>query len=157
MDEQDLRAEIRELCARGFGRIELVVLSGRNPALEHFAGKGIYQGSFSLVKAEDARYILKLGKAADTVAVWINGTEIPGIDQVFRRADVTDYIRGGKNEIRVRVVTNLHARLTASFDPADYEKIPFTTPSMDHRFGMWEEEGFPIGIAQECLPGTDRM
>ena len=35
MDEADFREEIRQLYARGFGRIELVVLSGRNSELDH--------------------------------------------------------------------------------------------------------------------------
>ena len=128
-----------------------------DPALDRFAGKGIYKGSFALTKAEDARYILKLGRAADTVSVKINGKEISGIDQVFRRVDVTDDIRDGKNEIEVRVVTNLHAKLTASFNASDYEKIPFTTPSMDHRSGMWEEDGFPIGIAEKAIVLTRNL
>ena len=35
MEERDFREEIRQLFRRGFGRIELVVLSGRNSELDH--------------------------------------------------------------------------------------------------------------------------
>ena len=119
-----------------------------DPELEHFAGKGTYSGSFTVEKKDGIRYMLKLGKAADTLLAAVNGQEVEGLDQVFRRADITDLIADGRNLISVRVMTNLHARLTKSFDPKDYEHTPFCPPSMEHRSGLFEEPGFPIGVEE---------
>jgi hypothetical protein len=119
-----------------------------DPELEHFAGKGTYFGSFIVEKKAGVRYMLRLGKAADTILVTVNGQVLENLDQVFRRADITDFVTDGFNEISVRVITNLHAKLTASFDLKDYENVPFCPPSMEHRFGLWEEPGFPIGVEE---------
>ncbi len=127
---------------------EAKAFSEIDPELERFAGKGTYTGSFTVEKKDGARYMLKLGKTADTLRVRVNGQEIENLDQVFRRADVTDFVTDGRNQISVRVMTNLHARLTESFDPKNYESMPFCPPSMEHRFGLWEEPGFPIGVEE---------
>ncbi len=134
--------------SRLYALTEAKAFSEVDPALEYFAGEGIYSGSFRLQRQAGSRYMLKLGKAADTLLVSVNGKELAGFDQVFRRADITELVKDGENRIEVRVVTNLHARLTESFNPKDYENIPFCPPSMEHRFGLFEEPGFPIGVEE---------
>ncbi len=120
-----------------------------DPALEHFAGKGVYSGTFQLTFHEDNHYILKLGIISDTFTLRINGREVPGCDQVFRRVDISDYVRNGDNSIEVSIVTNLNACLTESFAPERFQGLPFGMPSLDHRYGMWKSPDFPVGIFAE--------
>ncbi|MGN1193119.1 MAG: glycosyl hydrolase, partial [Dorea sp.] len=94
--------------------------------LETFAGQGIYEGKILLQKKEvDKKYVLSLGDVSDTFVVYVNGKETPFPDQVLKEVELTDYLREGTNEIKVRVVSNLYNRLLKDYSiPMLPIKIP---------------------------------
>ena len=109
-----------------------------DPALEHFSGKGVYEGTILVENPEpDAYYTLQLGNLCDTFAVWINGKQTEYPDQVMKRVDVTGMLRQGENSIRVEVVSNLYNALFREGMSEDDQELPYRVKD----YGIWEEDG----------------
>lgn len=114
-----------------------------DPTLEHFSGKGVYEGTVSMTHLEqDAYYVLQLGNVCDTFSVIINGTPTAYPDQVMKRVDVTGLLRQGENHLRVEVVSNLYNALFHEGMFEDGQELPYRAKD----YGIWEEEGKRIQL-----------
>lgn len=118
-----------------------------DPALEQFAGRGTYFGSFFLdKKLAGKRYVLKLGAASDTFHVCVNGFRAEFPDQVLKETDITELITEGANKLQIIVVSNLYnCLLGPERDKNDaYFKRPI--PYIPKDYGIWNTPDSQIGI-----------
>jgi len=95
-------------------------LSGLKPwtdinGLKEVSGVGRYTSTFKLDSgwSKDQGAILELGKIGGTIRVYINGTQLPPVNQFTAKTDVGPYLKAGENKIEVVVATNLNNRLKA--------------------------------------------
>lgn len=79
------------------------------------SGVGDYATTFSLdAPADGARYVLDLGSTSGGLgSVQVNGGALRGFDTSAPTVDITDDVRAGDNEVRVRVSSSLNNRLLA--------------------------------------------
>lgn len=121
-----------------------------NPLLEGKAGAGLYRGILELDEepSKGERLFVSLGDVYDTFTMQVNGKETPFPDQVMKRADVTGLAHKGRNEIVVRVVSELHNRLvreavgSGKADPRTF----YTARS----YGICPSEAKPFTVAFEA-------
>lgn len=119
-----------------------------NPKLEHFSGKGIYEGNIFIEHPDpDAEYILQLGNVCDTFTVLVNGNRTPYPDQVMKRADLTGLLKEGNNTLQIEVVSNLYNALFHENVYVGNDKMPY----LPRDYGIWEEEGREICLLK-CFP-----
>ena len=95
-------------------------LSGLKPwteidELKEVSGVGRYTTTFKLGPdwSKDQGAILDLGKIGGTIRVYVNGTQLPPVNQFTAKTDVGPYLKSGDNRIEVVVATNLNNRLKA--------------------------------------------
>ena len=55
---------------------------------------------------------LNVGQTGDTYSVYVNGTEVPHIDQTKEIVDIGPYLAAGENEIVIEVATTLYNAVT---------------------------------------------
>ncbi|MDO5423706.1 MAG: glycosyl hydrolase [Eubacteriales bacterium] len=126
---------------RAYALTELCPWKELDSSLEHFVGRGTYEGTVFCGKIpEEGRAVLTLGNVCDTFRVWVNGAETAFPDQVRKEADVTAWLREGENQIQVLVTSNLYNRRLA--EPQDLG-IPLKIPYNPKNYGIWETEGKP--------------
>ncbi len=65
--------------------------------------------------------LLRLGQVSDTFHVWVNSQRVAAVDMLSDEIDISDYVRPGRNTLRVEVTTTLLNRLRRS-NPDVYEK-----------------------------------
>ena len=84
--------------------------------LEDAAGKAVYTTSFDMNGGweEHLGAYLEFDYVSDTMHVWVNGKEIPGVNQMSKKVDMGEYLKPGTNELRVEVVSNL-ANIKSSY------------------------------------------
>ena len=113
--------------------------------LEHFSGKGIYNGRIVINKRNDERYVLYLGEVCDTATVKVNGIPCDFPDQTMKCVDITEQTVSGVNEIEVEVVSNLYNKLFN--DNTDTMGIPI--PVKPQNYGMFNANGRKIRLVTE--------
>lgn len=114
--------------------------------LEHFAGRGIYEGILEIPEKEEGKtYILHLGEVSDTFAVKINGKTVPFPDQVMKCVDITEYIYSGKNGIQAEVVSNLYNAVFKAGTARTGDQLSY----VPRNYGIWESEYKKIYIEIE--------
>jgi len=98
---------------------------GLDPAdnLTNVAGIGTYTTTFDLPSdwsASSEGVYLNVGAADDTVDIWVNGTQVTGVDENDRnQVDIGPYLQGGTNSLKITVATPLrNAVAVASATPA---------------------------------------
>jgi hypothetical protein len=76
--------------------------------VKYFSGTGLYEKSFNIEKQNisNGRTYLNLGKVGDIATVKLNGKEVGVYWKAPYIADITDYVKEGKNILEV-LVTNL--------------------------------------------------
>lgn len=109
-----------------------------DPALEHFSGKGLYEGTIEIdqLPNEEVRCILQLGNVGDTFTVSVNGMMADFPDQVMKRTDITELLREGTNQLQIEVVSNLYNRLFDENTSVGDSKMPY----LPRNYGIWEGE-----------------
>src|SRR5690625_3554764 len=65
--------------------------------------------------------LLRLGKVSDTFRVWVNSQRVTAVDLLSDEIDISDYVRPGRNTLRVEVTRTLLNRLRQS-NPDVYAK-----------------------------------
>lgn len=82
--------------------------------LEDTSGVGDYSAVFEL----DGKWAvglvgvgLELGPLRDTYRIWVNSQRVADVDIFADRVDISDYVRPGRNNLRVEVTTTLLNRL----------------------------------------------
>lgn len=72
-----------------------------------FVGTYRYESCVELTPEEGADYFLKMPQASDSVKLYLNGAEAASLISFPSRAEITPYLKNGRNEIAVEVTTTL--------------------------------------------------
>lgn len=111
------------------GSVELPDLKLLNesldPGVRYFSGTAIYHNTFEFSKGE-GRFELDLGKVYNIAEVRLNGTPVRTLWRAPFRADVTDLLRDGANEIEI-AVTNLWPNRLIGDEQPGAKRITYTT------------------------------
>lgn len=89
------------------------------------AGVGTYRTTFSLNgawRAGTGGVRLSLGQVLDTFKVWVNSTLVAHLDLTDTELDISEYVRSGRNTLRIEVASPLINRLRV-VNPAVYGSI----------------------------------
>jgi hypothetical protein len=78
---------------------------------EAFSGSGEYTATFQVPKNKAGEYILDLGKVSESARVWINGQEVGYLWSIPFRARVGQYLKPGKNTLKVEVANLMANRI----------------------------------------------
>jgi len=126
--------------------------------LEHFAGEGVYIGSFS-IPAGQHKAVLSFPNVSDTFTVRINGEECSFPDQVLKRVDVTPQIKAGFNSIEVTVYSTLYNKVVLDENKAtaldEFMKSSFFE-SKPKNYGIWNKgniDAVNVLITTKCQKG----
>ena len=124
------------------GHQDLIPWHEMEPGLTEKAGMGIYTGTLNLETPIPAgqRLILDLGDVYDTFTVRVNGEGTAFPDQVMKRADLTNLVRPGRNEIEIRVVSELHNRLMPEALREEIPGMP-AIPFIPRKYGIFPHDG----------------
>jgi hypothetical protein len=90
------------------------------PELKHVSSKGVYSARFKLDERDgQSLYFLDLGKVYFTAAVKVNGQDAPPLPYAPYRANITDYLKAGDNEVEVTITPALRNRLIGKANRGD--------------------------------------
>jgi hypothetical protein len=78
---------------------------------EAFSGSGDYTVTFRVPRKKAGEYILDLGKVCESARVWINGREVGILWSIPFRARVGQYLKPGKNTLKVEVANLMANRI----------------------------------------------
>jgi len=84
------------------------------PGIKYFSGYGTYKKEFTVpdsMLAANRRVVLDLGQVGDVAHVKVNGKDFGTLWKPPFRADVTDAVKKGKNELEIAVVNTWVNRL----------------------------------------------
>ncbi len=85
-----------------------------NDGIKSYAGTAVYEKSFTLAKPEaDKPIILELGEVGVIATVFVNGKEAGTVWTTPWEIDITDFVRGGKNDLQIKVANTWNNRLIA--------------------------------------------
>ncbi len=120
-----------------------------NPNTKINAGSGKYSVTFDMPATGAKRWILDLGDVRESARVTINGQSIGTLWAVPYRAEISQYLRTGKNTLEVEV-TNLPANRIADYDRRGIEWRKFEEINLvdikyrKTKYGHWEP--MPSGL-----------
>ncbi|HUJ70610.1 MAG TPA: glycosyl hydrolase, partial [Verrucomicrobiae bacterium] len=92
---------------------ELIDWTGMDD-LKHFAGTAVYRMRFHLPRELQGDVFLDLGKVCDVASVTVNGKTAGTVFEVPFRVEVTGLLRGGENEIVVKVANRAENAIAAA-------------------------------------------
>ncbi|GEO06088.1 glycosyl hydrolase family 2 [Adhaeribacter aerolatus] len=78
---------------------------------EYFSGTGEYTITFNLPAKKAGEYVLDLGKVNESARVWLNGQEVGILWSIPFRARVGQYLKPGKNTLKVEVANLMANRI----------------------------------------------
>ncbi|MCJ8165957.1 glycoside hydrolase [Pontibacter sp. E15-1] len=87
---------------------------------EAFSGTGTYTVTFNMPAKINGEYVLDLGEVRESARVWLNGQEVGTLWGIPFRARVGQYLKPGKNTLRVEVA-NLMANRIRDMDQKKIE------------------------------------
>jgi hypothetical protein len=79
--------------------------------IKYFSGTAIYKTSFNLGQKPDAELFLDLGKVVAMAKIKINGQYAGGVWAAPYRVDIAPYVKSGKNEVEIEVVSTWANRI----------------------------------------------
>ncbi len=83
-------------------------------AIQHYAGTGVYEISFTLEKPVDGKHtVLELGEVGVIATVVVNGKEAGTVWTAPWEIDITPFVKRGQNELTIRVANTWNNRLVA--------------------------------------------
>lgn len=93
-------------------------------ATRHFSGSATYRAVVRLEALKpDERVWLDLGRVADIAEVGVNGHRVGVLWTAPFRADITEHVKPGDNELDIEVTNTWHNRLAYDASlPADQSK-----------------------------------
>lgn len=92
--------------------------------LRGFSGRGVYTTTFSVPAAQPgSRYILDLGIVREVAEVTVNGKHVANLLLRPYRADITDFIHPGDNQLEIAVTNTLFNYMTLR-DPRSFRPGP---------------------------------
>jgi len=90
------------------------------PELKYASSKGVYSARFKLDEWDgQSLYFLDLGNVYFTAAVKVNGQDAPLLLYAPYRANITDYLKAGDNEVEVTITPALRNRLIGKANRGD--------------------------------------
>jgi hypothetical protein len=92
--------------------------------IKYFSGTAVYKTSFDLDKKPDGELYLELGKVVAMAKVKINGQYAGGVWTAPYCVDVTPFVKSGKNEVEIEVVSTWANRIIGDRQlPAEQRKL----------------------------------
>lgn len=105
-----------------------------DPAARVFSGTATYRNTFTVEALELAKpHLLDLGRVDNLAEVILNGKSVTKLWATPFRADLTPYLRVGRNELEIRITNTWHNRLSydAGLPEADRKTWTHAAPSKD--------------------------
>ncbi len=91
-----------------------------DPRIKHYSGTAVYAGRFCWTKPRpDSRVWLDLGEVRNIAGVSLNGCDLGVVWKKPFRADLTDALRAGENQLEIRVANDWFNRLIGDEQFAD--------------------------------------
>ena len=100
-----------------------------DPGIKYFSGEATYSQTIDLPEkawAEGTRVMLDLGEVKNLAEVNVNGTPLGIVWKKPFRMDVTEALRAGSNELKIKVVNLWVNRLIGDMQPDATRKVTFT-------------------------------
>ncbi|MGV8134038.1 MAG: glycosyl hydrolase [Mangrovibacterium sp.] len=129
LTEQELKGPWRISFPEGWGAPSNVVFDRlqswtgfEEPGIKYFSGTATYQKSFTIGNEnKEKRCFIELGEVRDVAEVFINGKSAGILWKKPFRADITEVVKDGENELKIEVVNMWINRLTGDMqlDPKD--------------------------------------
>jgi len=86
--------------------------TNKEDSIKYYSGTAVYHQSFKRPKTtKNERVLLSLGSVKAMASVKINGVEVGGVWTPPYRIDITDMIKSGKNDMKIKVVNTWVNRL----------------------------------------------
>lgn len=136
-----------------------------NDSVKYYSGTAVYTTGFDLVKLPaNERILLDLGKLSAMSKVYVNGQYAGGVWTTPYELDITQWVKEGRNDLRVEVVNTWVNRLIG-----DSRLACFAAPYLDcgqpvaSRFAAANFRfaragaGDSRGVRAIKLNGTDRL
>lgn len=83
-----------------------------NDSIRHYSGTAFYRNRFELKSPQkNRRYILDLGLVKNIAKVMVNGKDVGGVWTPPYRLDITQALKPGNNEIKIKIVNSWVNRL----------------------------------------------
>lgn len=96
--------------------------------IRYFSGTAAYQNTFNMAPlAKGVRYVLDLGEVKNLAEVIVNGKNMGILWKTPFKADITEALRSGSNNIEIRVTNLWVNRLIGDAQAGVKNKVTFTT------------------------------
>lgn len=110
----------------------------KNPGIKYYSGKAVYSKSFNASmdwKSVDQKIYLDLGQIRETAEIFVNGKSAGILWKPPFRAEITEYVQEGDNELKIEVLNLWVNRLTG--DKLLPEEQRFTKTNIQSDGGNW--------------------
>ncbi len=96
--------------------------------IKYFSGTAAYRNAFDIKQLQaGSKILLDLGEVKNLAEVIVNGKNLGVVWKTPFRIDITDAVKGGKNDLEIKVTNLWVNRLIGDAQPGVTEKITFTT------------------------------
>jgi hypothetical protein len=102
----------------------------KNPAIKYFSGTAEYSKKIQLPEDKikrNTRLWLDLGEVRNLAEVIVNGKSMGILWKSPFRIDITEAVKPGENELKIKVTNLWVNRIIGDYQPGTKEKISFTT------------------------------
>lgn len=144
-----LQSPIKVVC----NETDIKLASWKELGLKWFSGRAIYKSEidFSYDLKEDNRFVLDPGEVNWFSEIWINGEMVKYSAFGNHKADITKYLKKGKNSISI-IVSNLRANETI-WDMPD-ERLTITDEGENrYTHGRWWQQGATLREKEKLESG----
>lgn len=119
--------------------------------IKHYSGTILYNTNFSLKKIPAGQLHLNLNDVGVMAKVKVNGKYAGGVWTAPYRVDISDFVRKGRNEVEVEVVTTWMNRLIGDSSLPEKERKTWT-PCNNYKPGDTLQKSGLVGPVQiECV------
>lgn len=101
-----------------------------NPKIRYYSGTAEYETTFRLTQRipKERRVMLSFQRMCDVAEVEVNGTAAGTVWCSPWQADITDYIKKGKNTLRIKVTNSLVNRMIGDTTLPETERTTYSYP-----------------------------
>lgn len=145
-----LQAPVKAVCKE----VNIKLSSWKDLGLKWFSGRAIYKSEFDFpydIDRNKYRFILDPGEVKWFSEIWVNGELVKYSPFGDHKADITKYIKKGKNNISI-IVSNLRANETI-WDMPD-ERLTITDEGENrYTHGRWWQQGATLREKEKLESG----
>ena len=98
-----------------------------DPGIRYFSGRAVYTNTFSVGELPEGRIVIDLGDVRELARVRLNGQDCGLVWKKPFRADITDAIRQGENQLEITVINTWVNRLIGDQQPDCPRRITYTS------------------------------